>query len=228
MLPSRGAFLLAFGGVVLAGILGGIIGYGIADVSSQSDVSHLVGTFIGSFIGAAGVGIVAVLVLRAMAEWRRQNPARRSNRRLAVVSGRAQAPKVSLRKGSAYLMPAAAPASSARSRRKSRNHSPLSTSWLAWQKSAVDLALERVADVDPAVRLERARQVDVADVVHREALGEVLGEVVRVAGGGRDRVERRPAGDAVVAVVVVAVAEEHRGRVGTEHDIGRAARGSPG
>ena len=74
MLPSRGAFLLAFGGVVLAGILGGIIGYGIADVSSQSDISHLLGTFIGSIIGAAGVGIVAVLVLRAMAEWRRQNP----------------------------------------------------------------------------------------------------------------------------------------------------------
>ena len=74
MLPSRGAFLLAFGSVVLAGILGGIIGYGIADVSSQSDISHLIGTFIGSLIGAAGVGIVAVLVLRAMAEWRRQNP----------------------------------------------------------------------------------------------------------------------------------------------------------
>jgi hypothetical protein len=74
MLPSRGAFLLAFGGVVLAGILGGIIGYGVADVSSQSDLSHLVGVFIGSVIGAGGVGIVAVLVLRAMAEWRRQNP----------------------------------------------------------------------------------------------------------------------------------------------------------
>ena len=73
MLPSRGAFLLAFGSVVLAGILGGIIGYGIADVSSQSDISHLLGTFVGSVIGA-GVGIVAVLVLRAMAEWRRQNP----------------------------------------------------------------------------------------------------------------------------------------------------------
>ena len=74
MLPSRGAFLLAFGRVVLARIRSGIIGYGIADVSSQSDVSHLVGTFVGSLIGAAGVGIVAVLVLRAMAEWRRQNP----------------------------------------------------------------------------------------------------------------------------------------------------------
>ena len=60
MLPSRGAFLLAFGSVVLAGILGGIIGYGIADVSSQSDVSHLLGTFVGSVIGAGGVGSAAV------------------------------------------------------------------------------------------------------------------------------------------------------------------------
>jgi hypothetical protein len=74
MLPSRAAFLLAFGAVVLAGILGGIIGFGIADVSSQSDLSHLIGVFVGSIIGAGGVGIVAVLVLRAMSEWRRQNP----------------------------------------------------------------------------------------------------------------------------------------------------------
>jgi hypothetical protein len=74
MLPSRTAFLLAFGGVVLAGVLGAIIGYGIADVSSHSDLSHLVGAFIGAAIGAGGVGVVAVLVLRAMAEWRRQNP----------------------------------------------------------------------------------------------------------------------------------------------------------
>jgi hypothetical protein len=72
MLPSRTAFLLAFASVVVAGIFGGIIGYGIADVSSQSDASHLAGTFIGSIIGAAGVGIVAVLVLRAMSEWNRK------------------------------------------------------------------------------------------------------------------------------------------------------------
>ena len=72
MVPSRGAFLLAFSSVVIAGILGGIIGYGIADVTSPSDLSHLIGTLIGSIMGAAGVGIVAVLVLRAMSEWRRQ------------------------------------------------------------------------------------------------------------------------------------------------------------
>lgn len=81
MLPSRWAYLVAFGGVVLAGILGGIIGYGIADVSSQTDLSHVVGAFIGAVIGAGGVGIVAVLVLRAMAEWRRHGPVDRSNRR---------------------------------------------------------------------------------------------------------------------------------------------------
>ena len=81
MLPSRGVYLVAFGAVVLAGLLGGIIGYGIADVSSQSDVSHVVGALVGALIGAGGVGVVAVLVLRAMAEWRRHGPPDRSDRR---------------------------------------------------------------------------------------------------------------------------------------------------
>lgn len=74
MLPSRTAFLLAFGAVVLAGLFGGIIGFGIADVGSHSDTSRLVGTFVGAVVGATGVGVVAVLVLRAMSEWRRQRP----------------------------------------------------------------------------------------------------------------------------------------------------------
>ena len=44
---------------------------------------------------------------------------------------------MSLRNGSAYFTLAAAPASSARSRRKSRNHSPASSaSWLPWQNEA--------------------------------------------------------------------------------------------
>jgi hypothetical protein len=76
MLPSRGVYLLAFGAVVLAGLLGGIIGYGIADVGSGTDLARFVGTLLGSVIAAGGVGIVAVLVLRAMAEWRRTNPQR--------------------------------------------------------------------------------------------------------------------------------------------------------
>ena len=73
MLPSRRAFMLAFAAVVVAGILGGIIGYGVADVGSHSDAARLAGTLIGSVVAAGGVGIVTVLVLRAMAEWRRTN-----------------------------------------------------------------------------------------------------------------------------------------------------------
>ncbi len=71
MLPSRTAYLLSFGAVVLAGIFGAIIGYGVADVGSSSDVATFLGTLIGATIGAAGVGVVAVLVLRAMSEWNR-------------------------------------------------------------------------------------------------------------------------------------------------------------
>jgi hypothetical protein len=73
MLPSRNAFLAAFFGVVVAGVLGGIIGYGVGDVMSSGDAAaRFAGTIVGAVGAAAGVGIVAVLVLRAMAEWRRQ------------------------------------------------------------------------------------------------------------------------------------------------------------
>jgi hypothetical protein len=73
-LPSRTAFLLAFGSVVLAGLLGGIIGFGLADLSCTGScgLERLLGTIAGAAIAAVGVGIVAVLVLRAMAEWHRR------------------------------------------------------------------------------------------------------------------------------------------------------------
>jgi hypothetical protein len=71
MLPSRGAYLLAFAAVVLAGLFGAVIGYGVADVGSGSDAATLLGTLIGAVLGAGGVGVVAVLVLRAMSEWKR-------------------------------------------------------------------------------------------------------------------------------------------------------------
>jgi hypothetical protein len=77
MLPGRVAYLISFGAVVLAGILGGIIGFGVADVGSSSNAARFVGTLLGATIGAAGVGIVAVLVLRAMSEWDRTRGERR-------------------------------------------------------------------------------------------------------------------------------------------------------
>jgi hypothetical protein len=75
-MPSRTAFLLAFTAVVVAGLFGGIIGYGLADVGCTGDCegTKLIGTLLGSTIAAGGVGIVAVLVLRAMAEWKPKAP----------------------------------------------------------------------------------------------------------------------------------------------------------
>jgi hypothetical protein len=75
-LPSRGAYLLAFGSVLFAGVFGAIIGYGLVNVSNEdaSASSKLFGSLIGSIVAAGGVGIVAVLVLRAMSEWKRRPP----------------------------------------------------------------------------------------------------------------------------------------------------------
>ena len=72
-MPTRSAFLLAFVSVVVAGVFGGIIGYGLVDISSDgaSSSERLVGALFGAVVAAGGIGIVAVLVLRAMAEWRR-------------------------------------------------------------------------------------------------------------------------------------------------------------
>jgi hypothetical protein len=72
-LPSRTAFLLAFLSVVVAGVFGGIIGYGLVDVgcTGSCQTPKLAATLGGAMVAAGGVGIVAVLVLRAMAEWKR-------------------------------------------------------------------------------------------------------------------------------------------------------------
>ena len=71
--PSRSAFLLAYAGVVIAGLFGAVIGYGWSDIGCRRDCSTdlAIGTIVGAIIGAVGTGVVAVLVLRAMAEWRR-------------------------------------------------------------------------------------------------------------------------------------------------------------
>jgi len=82
-MPSRTAFLLSFLSVVIAGLFGGVIGFGLADVgcTGSCESSKLLGTLLGSAIGAGGVGVVAVLVLRAMAEWKRNPTPRQGPRR---------------------------------------------------------------------------------------------------------------------------------------------------
>lgn len=70
-MPSRRIYLLAFLGVVLGGIFGGIIGFGLARTGCTGDcqAEQLLGMIMGASLAAIGTGIVAVLALRAVSEW---------------------------------------------------------------------------------------------------------------------------------------------------------------
>lgn len=94
--PRRGPLLLAFSAVVLCGGLGALIGYGLVDTTCQEDpsllerllesvrgyhasaqkcgVARASGSVVGAVLAAIGAGVVAVLMLRAMAEWRVTRP----------------------------------------------------------------------------------------------------------------------------------------------------------
>ena len=101
-LPSVTARALAFVAILLGGLCGGLIGYAVTDLQcgtpevvvpldadgrpdpdaqiperNEDDEAGCrtlasVGGLVGAAIGAGGVAIVSVLVLRAMAEWRRE------------------------------------------------------------------------------------------------------------------------------------------------------------
>jgi hypothetical protein len=70
-LPSTGARVLAFVAILVGGLCGGLIGYGFTDLQCVDDCSTLAGGagVLGAVIGAGGVGVVAVLALRAIGEW---------------------------------------------------------------------------------------------------------------------------------------------------------------
>src|SRR5437588_12847329 len=72
-LPSRAARVLAFVAIIVAGVCGGLIGYAIVNVQCHGACTTPkgVGSLTGALIAAGGVAVVAVLVLRAMGEWRR-------------------------------------------------------------------------------------------------------------------------------------------------------------
>lgn len=67
--PPTGARWLAFVLILISGLLGGLIGYGTADVMGGSTLIVGLSGILGALIGAIGVGIVAGLTLRAMNEW---------------------------------------------------------------------------------------------------------------------------------------------------------------
>ncbi len=100
---------------------------------------------VGAMIAAGGVGIVAVLVLRAMSEWRRTAKPARWRARLtatqvtgALLAQRDPAERLRVADPGGGCRPA-----SARSRRNSRNQSPVSTELARVAEQRVDLALER-------------------------------------------------------------------------------------
>ena len=71
-LPGTGARVLAFASILLAGVCGGLIGWAITDLQCEGSCTAAtgVGTLVGAAIGAGGVAVIAVLGLRAMAEWK--------------------------------------------------------------------------------------------------------------------------------------------------------------
>jgi hypothetical protein len=110
-LPRRGALALMFAAIVLCGLLGGSIGYGLVHTSCAAQptvAQHLLetvpgyhahtpscgvkllgGALVGTVLAAVGAGVVAMLMMRAQAEWR-AHPAGRA----AATSAAGRAPPV--------------------------------------------------------------------------------------------------------------------------------------
>ncbi|MFT7599559.1 MAG: hypothetical protein ACI8TP_002494 [Acidimicrobiales bacterium] len=68
--PPEPARWLAFAGILIGGLLGGLIGYGVGDLLTGNELWAAVGALAGGLGGAIGVGIVSALTLRAMNEWK--------------------------------------------------------------------------------------------------------------------------------------------------------------
>ena len=73
--PSKSSQVLAFGSILLGGLCGGLIGFAFTDLQCSGNCNGWsgMGGLIGALVGAGGVGIVSILVLRAMNEWKTKN-----------------------------------------------------------------------------------------------------------------------------------------------------------
>jgi hypothetical protein len=71
-LPSVGVRVAAFVAVCLSGLAGALIGYSLAALQCEGDcgLAKGIGLLIGALIAAGGMAVVAVLVMRAIGEWR--------------------------------------------------------------------------------------------------------------------------------------------------------------
>lgn len=82
-LPSPAARAAAFVAILLGGLAGGLIGFTLVRLQCDGDcaVPMGIGAFVGAVVAAGGMSIVAVLVLRALGEWREIEARERAARR---------------------------------------------------------------------------------------------------------------------------------------------------
>jgi len=71
-LPSVGLRIAAFVAVLSSGLAGGLIGYSLIALQCDGNCAlpKGIGLLTGSLVAAAGMAVVAVLVMRAVGEWR--------------------------------------------------------------------------------------------------------------------------------------------------------------
>ena len=79
-LPSPLARAIAFASILIGGLAGAVIGFALVDIqySGDADWPRGLGIVLGAVVAAGGTAIVAVLVLRALGEWRDINDRRTS------------------------------------------------------------------------------------------------------------------------------------------------------
>lgn len=71
-LPGVGVRVAAFAAICLSGLAGALIGYSLVNLQCEGDcgVPSGIGLLVGALFAAGGMAIVAVLVMRALGEWR--------------------------------------------------------------------------------------------------------------------------------------------------------------
>ncbi len=71
-LPSVGVRIGAFAAICLSGFAGGLIGYSLVSLQCEGNCGLPlgIGILVGALITALGMAVVAVLVMRALGEWR--------------------------------------------------------------------------------------------------------------------------------------------------------------
>lgn len=71
-LPTVGVRISAFVAICLSGLAGALIGYSLISLQCEGDcgVPFGIGILIGAVVAAGGMAVVAVLVMRALGEWR--------------------------------------------------------------------------------------------------------------------------------------------------------------